>query len=156
MDKSDIQRRFNVWWVALSVLSILAIFIWATDRVTFQGERTIYTVTCVNGTWVGTSCTGNMTTGSRFRYRALRTHREVLFWELGSPDPSSKLTDCTIQDGRNWTCPVSRDANRSITLEMAKGVAVTNDSWPTRPFHAVGKVTWLLIDAGFPAGLIGL
>lgn len=149
MDTSVEHRRFKARWIALSVLAILVFLIWKTDRVTMQGERTVYTVNCVHGTWAGNRCTGEVSAGPRYRYRALKARREVLFWVLGSPDPSSKLTDCTIQDGRNWTCPVSKDAPQSLTLEMANGAPVRNTAWPTQVFHAVSKVTWLLLDLGF-------
>lgn len=142
-------RRFKFRWIAFPILLILAFLIWTTDRVTMQGERTIYTVNCVSGTWKDNRCSGQVSAGARIRYRALKAHRDVLFWEMGSPVPSSKLTDCTILDGRNWTCPVSKDASNSLTLELAKGMPISNSNWPTRPFHAVSKVTWLLLDFGF-------
>jgi hypothetical protein len=143
------HRRFKARWVALPVLLLLVFLIWTTDRVTLQGERTIYTVNCISGTWLENRCTGKVSAGPRYRYRALKAHREVLFWVLGTTDPSSKLTDCNIQDGRNWTCPASKDALQSLTLEMANGAPVRNTAWPTQPFHAVSKVTWLLLDFGF-------
>ena len=112
-------------------------------------ERTVYTVHCANGTWNGSHCSGKLITGPRYRYRALKAHMEVLFWVLGAQESSSKLTNCTIQDGRNWTCPASSDAAKSLTLEMVHGEPVHNSSWPTREFHAVPKVTWWLLELGF-------
>jgi hypothetical protein len=64
-------------------------------------------------------------------------------------EPSSKLTACTIKDGRNWTCPASADAPKSLTLALSQGEPVRNPAWPTRPFHSTSKVGWLLLDAGF-------
>jgi hypothetical protein len=124
-------------------------FIWSTDKITLQGERTIYTVNCAQGAWDGKRCSGTLDAGPRYRYRALTARGEVLFWVLGANEPSSKLTGCTVQDGRNWACPVSPDANKSITLAIASGDPLTNAAWPTRPMHAVSKVTWILLSWGW-------
>lgn len=136
-------------WVAIFVTFFLMTFyIWTTDTVTLQGERTVYTVDCLNGTWVGNRCSGEISAGPRFRYRALKGHREVLFWVLGAKQPSSKLTGCTVQDGRNWTCPESADAPKSLTLVMTNGEPVHNSTRSTRPFHSDSKVNWILLDFG--------
>ena len=143
------SKRFKFRWVATPVLLLLVFLIWSSDRVTLQGERTVYTVTCAGDAWVGNQCRSVITAGPRFRYRALRARGEVLFWVLGVQEPSSKLTGCTIQDGRNWTCPASDDAPKSLTLGIARGEPLRNPAWPTLPFHSVSKVTWLLLDVGF-------
>ena len=135
-------------WVFVTGLSILVFFIWTTDQITLQGERTVYTVECSGGTWDGNRCSGELVAGPRFRYRALKGHGEVLFWVLGVAEPSAKLTACTVRDGRNWACPPSPDAPRSITLAISQGDPVRNAAWPTRPFHAVSKVTWMLLRLG--------
>ncbi|HEX7441836.1 MAG TPA: hypothetical protein VF319_17250, partial [Caldimonas sp.] len=88
---------------------------WASDFVTMQGERTIYTVDCKNGVWQGDRCGGQVVAGTRYRFRALKPHGEVIFWMVGSKEPSGKFNECTIQDGRNWVCKVCADAARSIT-----------------------------------------
>jgi hypothetical protein len=142
-------KRFKFRWLATPALLIFAVFVWTTDRVTFQGERTIYTVDCRAGSWNGNRCSGEVVTGPRFRYRALKQRGEVLFWILGSPEPSSKLMACTIQDGRNWSCPASADAAKSVTLALSRGEPVRNAAWPTRPFHSVSKISWLLLKSGF-------
>ncbi len=149
MNKSVEHRRFKARWIALPLLLILFFLIWTTDRATLQSERTIYAVNCANRAWVDHRFTGEVSAGPPYRYRALKARREVLFWVLGSLEPSFKLTDCTIQDGRNWPFPVCKDASKSLTLELAKGAAVGNGDRPTQPFHAVSKVTWLLLDFGF-------
>lgn len=141
-------RRIKTWWIALPVLVMLLFFIWTTDRVSFQGERTIYTVNCLGGNWVGDRCSGEMVPGPRVRYRALRAHSEVLFWAVGANAPLSKLTKCNIQDGRNWTCPTSDDASKSLALGMLAGQPMQNAAWSTQPFHAVSKVRWLLLYFG--------
>jgi hypothetical protein len=143
------NKRFKLRWAAAPTLLVFALFVWATDRVTLQGERTVYTVDCRGGTWAGNVCNGEIVAGSRFRYRALKVRGEVLFWVLGSQEPSAKLIGCTIQDGRNWTCPASADASKSLTLAISRGEPVHNPAWPTRPFHAVSKVTWILVNLDF-------
>lgn len=142
------HNRFKFRWVAIPALIFFVFFVWTTDKVTLQGERTVYTVNCVNGTWNGSHCNGELTIGPRFRYRALKARGEVLFWILGSMEPSAKLTGCTIEDGRNWTCPESAEAPKSLTLAMSKGDPVRNPAWSTRPFHSISKVGWILLDLG--------
>ena len=141
-------RRRQLQWIATSLLVLVVYFIWTTDKITFQGERTVYTVNCANGTWEANRCTGELTAGPRYRYRALKARGEVLFWVLGANEPSSKLTGCTIQDGRNWTCPVTADAKNSITLALVLGDAQRNAAWPTRHLYAVSKMTWIFLDNG--------
>lgn len=155
MDELEEGRRINMRWIALPVLLFLSLFVWSTDRVSLQGERTVYTVNCVNGAWTGERCSGTLVAGPRFRYRALKAHMEVLFWVLGAQEPSSKLSGCTIEDGRNWTCPEGADAVKSLTLGMARGEPMRNPAWHTLPFHAVPKLTWWLLQTGFgPAQLV--
>lgn len=144
----DQSKRFQLRWVAIPALLLLVFFVWTTDRVTLKGERTIYTVDCRNGNWVGNRCSGQIVAGPRFRYRALKLRGEVLFWVLGVREPSAKLTGCTIQDGRHWTCPASADAPKSLTLALSNGEPVRNPAWPTRPFHTTSKVGWLLLRSG--------
>jgi hypothetical protein len=144
----DQPKRFKLRWIAIPAVLFFTFFVWTTDKVTWQGERTIYTVNCLNGSWDGNRCSGKLTAGPRFRYRALKGRREVLFWVLGTQEPSTKLTGCTIQDGRNWTCPVSVDAPKSLTLEISGGEAIHNPSMRTRPFHSTTKVGWWLLQLG--------
>jgi hypothetical protein len=142
-------KRFKLRWVAIPAVLVFVFFVWATDRVTLQGERTIYTAVCRGGTWDGNRCNGEIAAGPRFRYRALKIRGEVLFWVLGSQEPSSKLTGCLIVDGRNWTCPASAEAPKSLTLALSRGDPLRNPAWPTHSFHSTSKLGWLLLDFGF-------
>jgi hypothetical protein len=139
----------RVWAFVVLVLVALGFAAWASDFVTMQGERTVYTVDCL-GTWQGDHCNGQLVAGARYRYRALKPHREVVFWTVGSVEPSGKFNDCVIQDGRNWVCQVCPDAARSITLQMTQGVPVAT-AGQTRPFRAVSKFRWLLLQRGLTA-----
>ncbi len=132
--------------VALALIGLGAI--WLSDKVTLQGERTIYTVQCGQGQWDGLRCTGRLVAGPRFRYRALKRRREVIFWVLGEATPSRKLTDCAIDDGRNWTCKPNDDAAYSITLAMHRGRAVHDESGVAPRFRATTKRRWWLLKLG--------
>ena len=149
-DKQDLNMR--IWLSIAAVFGFVAFFIWSSDRVTLQGERTIYTVTCEAGAWAGEHCNGKLAAADRFRFRALITHGEVVFWTAGSSSPSSKLTGCTIQSGREWVCGPSADAARAITLQMKEGSPVRGGAVATVPFHAVDKWRWYLLHWGLPAG----
>lgn len=144
----------RVWSFVVLILAVLGFAAWASDFVTMQGERTIYTADCTNGVWEGDRCSGVVTAGMRYRYRALKPHREVIFWTVGTTEPSGKFSECTIQDGRNWLCKVCPDAARSITLQMSQGMPVptAGEAPVTRPFRAVSKWRWLLLQRGFTDG----
>jgi hypothetical protein len=128
------------------LLVLAAVGAWLNDFITLQGERTIYTVDCVDGKWEGETCTGRQVAGPRYRFRALRIHQEVLFWRVGVQEKSGRMTDCDIQDGRNWRCPANGDAARSVTLVMDHGEAVPGAG--TLPLHAVPKWRWLVLRWG--------
>jgi len=135
------------------VFTIGCLLAWITDSVTLQGERTIYTVECRDGAWDASgACTGKLVPGMRYRFRALRSHNEVLFWRVGVNENSGRLTDCAIRDGRNWKCPPGSDAARSITLQMNGGEAVHDPQSPTHAFHAVHKWRWIALRWGLLAG----
>lgn len=134
--------------ILAAVLAVFYTLVWVTDTVTLQGERTIYTARCEQGSWAGDRCAGKLVAAERYRYRVLKAHSEVFFWIVGSLEPSGKFTDCVIQDGRNWQCKANADALRSITLEMSKGYPVADASASTRPYHAVSKLTWTLLSVG--------
>ncbi len=142
----------KVRWFVFGLVVLVAVVAWTSDSITMQGERTIYTARCEQGAWQGTHCTGQMVAGDRYRFRALKVHGEVFFWIVGSTEPSGKFTGCDVKDGRNWSCrnkADAPDAAKSVTLEMAHGHPVRAASGPTRPFHAVSKLTWVFLDRGW-------
>ncbi len=134
--------------ILATVLAVFCALVWATDSITLQGERTVYTARCEQGSWVGDRCTGKLAAAERYRYRVLKPHSEVFFWVVASSEPSGKFTECVIQDGRNWQCKANADAAKSITLEMSKGYPMRDKSGTTRPYHAVSKLTWTLLRLG--------
>jgi hypothetical protein len=129
-------------------MAILAAFVWSTDSITLQGERTIYTARCDRGAWAEDRCTGKLEAAERYRYRAIKAKNEVVFWVVGSAEPTGRLAPCAIEDGRNWSCQAGGDAYRSITLEMRRGFAVPNAQGDTRAFHAISKARWYLLRYG--------
>jgi hypothetical protein len=129
----------RLWLFVLAALAVVGNIVWLSDKVTLQGERTIYTVDCRDGAWQELRCTGRLVAAERFRFRALKPHREVVFWTVGATEPSGKFTDCDIEDGRNWVCRPTADAARTITLKMSQGVASRHKS-ATRSRHI--PATW--------------
>jgi len=139
----------RIWIFIAVVVAGLGGVAWANDFITMQGESTIYTAQCEQGSWSGTHCSGRLATGPRYRFRALKTHREVIFWTVGATEePSGKLTDCTIHDGRNWVCKVNNAAPRPITREMVMGRAVPDPLGQPRAFHPISKSRWMLLRCG--------
>jgi hypothetical protein len=125
---------------------VLALLAWLNDFVTLKGEWTIYTVDCREGEWRDSTCTGRLSAGPRYRFRALRAHREVLFWTVGAPsETSGKFTECQIRNGRTWSCPPGSDSTRTITTALEYGQPVHDGSGRTQPCHAVPKWRWLLL-----------
>ena len=143
-------RRHGLLASALALLAVAA-SLWVSDWVTVQNERTVFTAEC-RGAWQGAHCDGTLVAGPRHRFRALKVHGEVLFWTLGSSEPSGKLAACRIVNGRNWTCPESPEGARSITLQMALGQPVKRTNPAAPAFHAVPKWRWWLLRLGLPAG----
>jgi hypothetical protein len=128
--------------------ALVGVLLWATDFVTLQGEWTIYTAECKQGAWNGDRCTGKLVAAERYRFRALKARGEVLFWMVGSKEPSGRFTQCAIENRENWACKANADSPRSITLAMSKGHPVADPAANTRSFHSVSKVTWLLLHFG--------
>ena len=49
---------------------------WAGDRISLEGERTVYTVRCEGGTFEGNACSGKLAPAERVRFRAERWQPE--------------------------------------------------------------------------------
>jgi hypothetical protein len=142
----------RLWLLGLGILLFLGLVLWSDDAITLQGERTVYTVDCRQGAWVGRRCSGELVASDRYRFRALKARREVLFWRAGIDEPSGRFTNCEIKDGRNWKCPAAADAARTVTREMLRGRPVAVADGAGRALHAVAKWRWWLLHWGFPSG----
>ena len=142
----------SIRW-AIRVVIILAIvvgMIWISDKVTMEGERSVYAVECVDGAWTGLHCNGRLKAGPQYRFRASKTRQEVLFWIAFSREPSGKYTDCQVQDRGNWSCNMRLDQPHSITYEMVDGRPTRGIGGLTLPFHAVEKWKWYALKLGTP------
>jgi hypothetical protein len=138
-----------VRWLALSIaVTVLAIAIWSSDKISYEGERTIYSVRCEQGVWEGWRCTGKLAAADRYRFRASTSRQEVLYWIVGSSGASGKYTDCKVADRANWTCRQAVGQITTITHEMVHGRATGDGGGAVLPFHAVPKWQWWLLDAG--------
>jgi len=144
MTKSTIKRLLLV----VGVVAAVALVFWASDQITLQGERTIYTADCNGGKWEGLRCTGTMVAGDRYRYRASKVRHEVVFWIAGSPSQSGKYTDCDVRNRGNWSCNATLGAAPSITQQMINDQATHGSGGLTIPFHALPKWKWWLLHLG--------
>lgn len=143
----------RVWFTVGAIAALLMALGWASDCITLQGERTVFTAECRDGVWQGRHCHGDLVAGERLRYRALKSHHEVVFWRVGSAEPSAKFDDCSIRDGRNWTCQPSADSAKSLTQEMRRGVPAASDAGAHNlAGHVISKWRWWLLHLGLPAG----
>jgi hypothetical protein len=128
-------------------LVLLCLTAWLHDFFSSSGAKTVYTADCAGGEWHGRSCTGHLVVGDRHRFKALKAHAEVLYWLAGSSEPSRKLEGCKIDNAKEWTCPTPADAHAIIATAMQHGDAIAQPG-KTRPFHAVPKWKWLLLEQG--------
>jgi len=144
-------RRSNLWVLGVVILLILAAVVWASDKITLQGERTIYSVKCEGGAWQGNRCTGKLVAGERYGFRVSLVRREVIYWVRGTSDPSGKFGNCDVIDRDNWSCKREPGQAPSITTEMKKGRPTRGADGGMIQFHDVPKWKWWIIDAGIPA-----
>jgi len=132
----------------LLVLVVLGIAIWASDKISFQGERTVYSVRCEQGVWEGWRCTGRLVVGDRYRFRASRSRQEVIYWIVGSSQASGKYTNCEVADRGNWTCRDATSPPLTLTRQMVKGHPIYEQGGSPLPIHAVSKWQWWLLNLG--------
>ena len=152
MQNDDKQRGSGIAksLSAALVVAIAALLVWGSDRITLQGERTIYTVLCDHGAWNGNACSGKLVPDKRYAFRASKARREVLYWVRGSDAPSGRYADCAVTDRDNWSCkPAAGSAPATVAFEMANGRPTRTDESLVLPFHSVPKWKWWLMDAGF-------
>ncbi len=124
---------------------VIGAVLWTTDAVTLQGEWTIYTAECLHGAWAGNVCMGQLVASDRYRFRASHGDKEVLFWINGASEPVGRMTQCTVIDGRNWTCQGNAKGLKSITLQLHHDIPIHNTAEYAQPFHEVSKFNWVLL-----------
>ena len=143
------KRKFRPRLVpAVFILLILVALVWGSDRITLQGERTIYTVECGQGAWDGTTCTGHLVAGPRYAFRALPRRHEVIYWIRDSQSPTEKYTDCTVKNRDNWSCNVEVGKSSSVAYEMVDGRPTRGMLGLTVQYHDVSKWKWWVIKCG--------
>ena len=130
------------------LLLAFSFYIWSTDRVTLEGERTVYTVKCDQGEWQKAHCSGKLVAGDRFTFRASTKRQEVLYWKYGSSEPSGKYTDCYVKNRGNWSCNVQTTQRPAIIYEMQSDKPVPGVTGLAVPFHSVPKWKWWAIRYG--------
>ena len=135
--------------VLIVALLLIAIgLVWASDRITLQGERTIFAVNCEAGQWDGDRCTGTLVPGERYAFRASNSRREVLHWIRGSQSPSGKYSDCSVKDRDNWSCELRIDQRPFMTRAMVNGVLTNVCAQAAGSFHWVEKWKWWVLRLG--------
>jgi hypothetical protein len=134
--------------LTLVVIAALAAFIWSTDRITFQGERTVYTVTCDGGAWVDNHCTNKLAAGARYTFRASRSRQEVLYWIVGSNTPSGRYGNCRVENRGNWSCTVESEQPRTIAVEMRNDKPIRISDGSPQALYTVPKWKWWAIKYG--------
>ncbi|MEO8304914.1 MAG: hypothetical protein ABI724_12410 [Betaproteobacteria bacterium] len=139
-------------WIAVVLVAAgMAVLLWASDKITYEGERTVHTVRCENGEWEGLLCRGTMVAGDRYRFRASIAKQEVLFWVVRSSTPSGKFSQCKVKDRGNWSCPENVGQPPTITHAMVNGRPKRDVGPNDLAFHAVPKWVWWVLDIGIHA-----
>jgi hypothetical protein len=88
-----------------------------------------------------------MVAGDRYRFRASVSKQEVLYWVVGSSQPSGKFSNCKVKDRGNWECEKARAARHDHEV-MVNGRPKREDGYHSIPFKAVPKWVWWVLDAG--------
>ena len=140
-------------WVSGAVMALLFVLVvvalvWASDRITLQGERTIYTVQCADGVWEGGHCTGRLVAGPRYAFRVSPRRHEVLHWIRGSEEPSLRFTGCDVKNRDNWSCAADPGQPPTIAYAMRDGRPVLQGDAAIGSFHDVSKWKWWAIRYG--------
>jgi hypothetical protein len=143
------RRIIRRVWLGFAIVGLgLAIMVWGADAISFEDERTIYTAECVDGAWVDGGCTGRLKAADRIRFHASKSRGEVVFWKVGAPQAVERLTPCTVEDGRNWSCSPVGATSLPVPLALAHGHVLPDPVGRTAPFHVVKKWRWWLLRVG--------
>jgi hypothetical protein len=143
------KRRWFSSALALLLIALAVIaLVWASDRITLQGERTIYAVECAEGAWEGSRCTGRLVAGPRYAFRVSTRRHEVLHWIRGSGAPSLRFTGCEVKDRDNWSCAADPGQPPMIAYGMRDGRPLRPGDTAIGPFHDVSKWKWWAIRYG--------
>jgi hypothetical protein len=148
--KPGIPRTSTLWLCFGAAALALAVMVWSNDSITPEDVWTLYTARCEDGSWQAKRCTGRLVAAERYRFVTDRAKGEVHFKVMGDAGVSSgKLSGCTIEDDRNWTCMTTSAGPRPLIRQLACSQPVVA---PEGPGHArlVSKRTWYLLHFGIP------
>ena len=144
-----LHRALWLWTAALCLAGVLAI--WLSGAITLQGQWTLYTARCSSGQWDGDRCTGRLVAAERWHFDAKKAIGEVDYKTLGRESRNGRLSQCLIEDGRDWACEQVASGTPPITNRLVRGSPVgrLNTTDGVRP---VPKWRWLALSASVPTG----
>lgn len=125
--------------------------IWLSGAITLEGQWTLYTARCSSGAWDGDRCTGRLVAAERWLFAANKAIGEVDYKTLGRESQTGRMSQCLIQDGRDWACRLVESGAPPITNHLVRGRPVERLDAPdgVRP---VPKWRWLALSARVPTG----
>lgn len=132
-------------------LALVAVQVWLADCITPQGSWTLYSAHCQSGEWQGDRCGGQLVAAPRYRMRIDRASSQVAVTDLKTRAPAGTLTQCDIQDGRNWACRSAAPGTAAVVERIRYGRPEPAPQLPEGD-RAVAKWRWMLMRAGLPAG----
>ena len=135
----------------LCVLTALAAANWLSDTITLEGHWTVYTARCDGGTWLDERCTGRLVAAERHRFVADKAKAEVVFEVIGAAPSSGKLSECAIEDGRDWTCSKATPGARPASRRLDRGRPMGPVDFPGNA-RLVPKWKWVFLCLGVPVG----
>jgi hypothetical protein len=141
---------FAKWAIVGVIVIALGIALWGSDKITYEGERTIYSVRCEQGNWEGLACKGRMVAGERYRFRASVSKQEVLYWIVGSSQALRQVQSLRGQGSRQLGVRGQHGAGQpaTITRSMSNGRPKREEGYHSIPFRAVPKWVWWVLDSG--------
>jgi hypothetical protein len=142
----------NAYPYFLATALALAAANWVSDSITLKGHWTVYTARCDGGTWQGSRCTGGrLVAAERYQFIANKARAQVVFEAIGTATAYGKLSECTIEDGRDWACLTAIAGVHPIPRRLAGGKPVGPADFPgdARP---VPKWKWVFLRLGVPVG----
>jgi hypothetical protein len=131
-------------WAAAIACMALAVALWASDRVTLQGQRILYLGSCVHGDWEGERCTGTLVPAAAWVFESSKRRHEVVHWTRGSDAPSVTYRGCEVRDRDNWMCPADPNGSHASAVEMRSGRIVGGLPGVSTPIRAIPKWKWWL------------
>ena len=135
-------RRSFVAAAVLLTGAVLGSVIWASGKVSLQGERTVYTAACLGADWEGTRCSGRLVPAKRYRFHVDQERNEVRFILVGGSTGWRTMRSCHVTDAMNWACAGFAEAGEPVTTEMREGRPVVGATRSTENLRAITKWRW--------------